>query len=291
MPHGLLVLDKPEGMPSRAALDRAQRWFARRTRMGHAGTLDPLATGVLVLCLGSATRLVEHVQRMAKTYHSIFRLGARSDTDDADGAVTVVPEAEDPGADRIAEVLRSFVGTVEQVPPAYSAIKVEGRRAYDIVRGGKEVSLRARPVCIHGIDVLRYQYPEVEVEVRCGKGTYIRAIARDAGEKLGCGAFVQTLRRTCIGPFTIEKAVSLQADAATARAALLPPVLAVSDLPRLVLAQPDRERLRNGQAVILPGVVPACQAEVAVLDEMGSLAAVAEVDAGGRLLRPGKVFV
>jgi tRNA pseudouridine55 synthase len=289
-PHGLLVLDKPGGMTSRAALDRAQRWFGRRTRIGHAGTLDPLATGVLVLCLGSATRLVEHVQRMGKTYRSTFRLGTRSDTDDADGCVTPVPGAEDPGPERVTDLLRTFVGTIEQVPPAYSAAKVTGRRAYDLARSGAEVSLRPRPVSVSGIDVLRYQYPELEVEVRCGKGTYIRSIARDAGEKLGCGAFVQALRRTRIGPFAVEQAVQLDADAATARAALLPLALAVTDLPQVVLPRRERERLRNGQAVPLSGPVPAGQTDVAVLDEAGNLAAVAEVDLERGLLRPGKVF-
>jgi tRNA pseudouridine55 synthase len=141
---GLLVLDKPGGITSRAAVDRALRWFPRRTRMGHTGTLDPLATGVLVLCLGNATRLVEYVQRMGKTYRSIFRLGARSDTDDADGAVADVAAAVDPGRPAVLDALVGFLGAVAQTPPAYSAAKVTGRRAYDLARRGEEVSLESR---------------------------------------------------------------------------------------------------------------------------------------------------
>src|SRR5438270_252365 len=169
-PDGLLVLDKPGGMTSRAALDRAARWFPRGTRVGHTGTLDPLATGVLVLCLGSATRLAEYVQRMGKTYRTGILLGARSDTDDADGTVVPVAGARAPSAAAVAACLAAFVGEVEQVPPAYSAAKVTGRRAYDLARRGQQVALQARRVAIHGIDLLGFDYPRLELAVRCGRG-------------------------------------------------------------------------------------------------------------------------
>src|SRR5262245_17587642 len=191
--NGLLVLDKPAGLTSRDAVDRAQRWLPRGVKVGHAGTLDPLATGVLVLCLGSATRLVEYVQRMGKTYRSVFRLGGTSDSDDADGAITPVEGAKDPGRDAVAAALAAFVGQLTQVPPAYSAAKVAGRRSYDLARGGESVDLKPRTVEVYGIDLLRYAWPEAEVEVRCGKGTYIRSLARDLGRQLGCGGYVQTL--------------------------------------------------------------------------------------------------
>jgi tRNA pseudouridine55 synthase len=285
---GLLVIDKPAGITSRAAVDRALRWFPRRTRMGHTGTLDPLATGVLVLCLGGATRLTEYVQRMGKTYRSTFVLGARSDTDDADGTVTPVAGATPPGGGAVVESLGSFVGTIEQVPPAYSAAKVTGRRAYDLARGGQEVTLQPRPVEVYGIDVLRYEYPLLEVEVRCGKGTYVRSLARDLGERLGCGAFVHVLRRTCVGPFRADDAVSLDADAATAQGKVLPMTLAVADLPRVCLSQADAAKLRRGMTVPLPG--PAEAGEVAVFTGE-ELVAVATVDAERRTLRPAKVIV
>jgi tRNA pseudouridine55 synthase len=289
-PNGLVVVDKPGGITSRKVVDLAHRWFGRKTRIGHAGTLDPLATGVLVLCLGQATRLVEYVQRMEKTYRSIFRLGARSDTDDADGTITRTPGAVAPELTAVNDALAGFVGMIEQTPPAYSAAKVTGQRAYDLAREGVEVNLAPRPVHVYAIDVLRYEYPELEVEVRCGKGTYIRSLARDLGDRLGCGAHVKTLRRTRIGPFTADQAVRMDADAATAREHVLPASLAVAGIPSLVLPEGERLRLFNGQVIELPPEICLEEGEVAVFDEAGTLAAVAVVDWGRRVLRPGKVF-
>jgi tRNA pseudouridine55 synthase len=287
---GLLVLDKPGGITSREALDRALRWFPRRTRVGHAGTLDPLATGVLVLCLGGATRLVEYVQAMGKTYKSLFRLGATSDSDDADGTVTPVPGAADPGPGAVAAALAGLVGTIEQVPPAYSAAKVAGRRAHALARRGEDVTLRARPVQVHAIDVLRYAYPDLEVEVRCGKGTYVRSLARDLGRALGCGAFVQTLRRTRVGPFTAEAAARLDMPPEEARLGLLPLEAAVAELPRAVLPPREVGRLRSGQAVALPPALAGRRGEVGVFDGSGSLVAIAITEGASRLLRPAKVL-
>src|SRR5436305_291397 len=176
---GLLVIDKPGGVTSRDAVNRVQRWFPRRTKIGHTGTLDPLATGVLVLCIGSATRLTEYVQRMGKTYLTQLLLGATSDTNDADGTLTPVAGVSAPDAATVAVAVAGFVGVIQQVPPAYSAAKVTGRRAYDLARGGEEVTLAPRPVRIDGIDILSYAFPRLELEVRCGKGTYIRSLARD----------------------------------------------------------------------------------------------------------------
>jgi tRNA pseudouridine55 synthase len=288
--HGLLVLDKPGGMTSRDVVDRAARWFPRRTRLGHTGTLDPLATGVLVLCVGAATRLTEYVQQMAKTYRTTLRLGARSDTDDAEGVVTPVAVDRQPERAALAACLRDFVGEIDQVPPAYSAAKVTGRRAYDLARQGEEVSLGPRRVRIDGIDVLRYDYPHLELEVRCGKGTYIRSLGRDLGERLGCGGLVEVLRRTRVGAFTAEGALTPEADADTARARLLPVAAAVAELPRLTVGAAPAGRLRHGNAVLLAGPLPEAD-EVAVFDEAGGLLAVARVEAGRRLLRPLKVLV
>jgi tRNA pseudouridine55 synthase len=263
--------------------------------MGHTGTLDPLATGLLVLCLGRATRLVEYVQRMAKTYRTGLRLGARSDTDDADGTVTPVAEATAPDAAAVAACLAGFVGTRDQVPPAFSAAKVTGRRAYDLARSGQEVTLQARPVTIYSIVVLGYAYPHLELEVRCGKGTYIRALARDLGERLGCGALVATLRRTRVGPFAVEDAVALEADPETARARLLPAETALSELPRFSLPAPVVIRLCQGQTIQLAGrdrPVPEVEhgTEVVVLDAGGRAVAVAVYDARRKVLRPEKVL-
>ena len=151
---------------------------------------------------------------MGKTYRAGLRLGARSDTDDADGAVTPVESAAPPDAPPSPRNLAGFVGAIDQTPPAYSAAKVAGRRAYDLARQGQEVDLRPRKVHVYGIDVLKYEYPWLKVEIRCGKGTYVRSLARDLGERLGCGALVQTLRRTRVGLFVVEDAVPSDADAA-----------------------------------------------------------------------------
>jgi tRNA pseudouridine55 synthase len=290
--HGLLVLDKPGGLTSRAAVDRVQRWFGRSTRIGHTGTLDPLATGVLVLCLGNATRLTEYVQDMAKTYRSCLLLGATSDTDDADGTITPRPGATLPDRNAVLMALQEFVGQIEQVPPAYSAARVSGRRAYDLARRGEDVSLAPRRVRIHGIDVLAYDYPRLEIEVRCGKGTYIRSLARDLGERLGCGALVQTLRRTRVGPFTAAEAVTLEATAETARARVLPLASALSELPRLSLDAALINSLRHGQPVSvarLPQTLPADR--LAIFDTAGNLVGVALVDRPRGLLRPEKILL
>ncbi len=292
---GLLVFDKPGGMTSRAAVDRALAWLPRGTRVGHTGTLDPLATGVLVLTVGQATRLTEYVQRMAKTYLSTFLLDARSDTDDADGMVEpVAVEGPPPEGGQIEAALRGFVGDIEQVPPAYSAAKVTGRRAYDLARRGEEVALAPRRVRVYGIDVLAYEFPRVWVRVRCGKGTYVRSLARDFGLRLGRGAIVEALRRTQVGPFTEAAALPLDAGADTVRARLLPLAAAVAELPQVTLGPRELARLCQGQSVPVPGTALAPgssgePSEVAVLDAGRRLRAVAALDRGGRALRPTKV--
>jgi tRNA pseudouridine55 synthase len=290
-----LVLDKPGGMTSRAAVDRALRWFPRGTRLGHTGTLDPLATGVLVLCVGSATRLTEYVQDMAKTYRAGVLLGATSDTDDADGTVTPVAVDRPPDRTAVEAGLGGLVGDIEQVPPAFSAAKVTGRRAYDLARRGDEVALQPRRVRVYGIDVLAYDYPRLELEVRCGKGTYIRSLARDLGQRLGCGALVQTLRRTRVGPFDAADAVPLEADAALARAKLLPPARAVSEWHhRLQLPGEALAWLRQGQEVAVSPVGPRTPgdpaSEVAVFDLQGNLVAIAILGPDRDTLRPTKVL-
>jgi tRNA pseudouridine55 synthase len=293
--HGLLVLDKPGGLTSRAAVDRALRWFPRGTRLGHTGTLDPLATGVLVLCVGTATRLAEYVQQMSKTYRTVLRLGARSDTDDADGTVTPVPGAFAPARATLEQVVGELVGDIDQVPPAYSAIKVTGQRAYDRARRGEEMALEPRRVRVHGIKVCGYEYPRLELEIHCGKGTYIRSLARDLGERLGCGALVEVLRRTRVGPFVPEQATPLDADAATARQRLLPLAAAVEGLTKITLGERAITLLRQGGALLLndPSLGPnrfTHDGEVAVFDAEGRLALIVRVDLGTCVIKPSKVL-
>jgi tRNA pseudouridine55 synthase len=293
--HGLLVLDKPAGMTSRDAVNRAQRWFPRGTKVGHTGTLDPLATGVLVVCVGAATRLAEYVQRMEKVYHARVHLGARSDTDDADGTITPVDLVRPLDRAAVERALQGFVGEIEQVPPAYSAAKVTGKRAYDLARRGEDVSLQARPVRIHAIDLLTYDYPLLELTVRCGKGTYIRSLARDLGERLGCGGYIETLRRERVGCFVSADAIPLETEAGQARACLRPLADALCELPSLVLSAHDLARLRQGQTIQLLGSLPVAGdstdlVETAVFDSEGAVTAVAAVDPRNRLVRPERVF-
>jgi tRNA pseudouridine55 synthase len=286
---GLLVVDKPARITSRDAVDRAAQWFPRRTRLGHTGTLDPLATGVLVLCVGAATRLTEYIQRMPKTYQAGLLLGARSDTDDADGDVQIVNVDNPPSTAQITEALRGFVGKTVQVPPVYSAAKTTGRRAYALARRGEEVNLQPREVQIYRIDVHHFDYPHLQTEVRCGKGTYVRSLARDLGRVLGCGAIVEKLRRTSVGPFTVSTAVDLDADATEARSRLLPLRAAVAELPSISLTLDEIAHLRQGKAVPRPGLALGKGLEIAVLDRDGNLAAIARVQDGG-LLQPARVL-
>lgn len=287
--HGLLVLDKPGGMTSRDVVDRVQRWFPRGARIGHTGTLDPLATGVLVLCLGAATRLTEYVQDMDKVYRAGLRLGARSDTDDADGAVTPVEGVTPPRLTDVSQTLQAFVGVIDQVPPVFSAAKVTGKRAYDLARRGAQVTLQPRPVHVYGIQTLTYEYPRLELEVHCGKGTYIRSLARDLGDRLGCGALVEVLRRTRVGLFRAEDAVSLDADAAAARATVLPMRAAIAQLPQITVDIADVARLRHGQLVFRKAdVVP--NGEAAAFDSQGCLIGIVSGDQEQGCLRPVKML-
>lgn len=220
--NGILVIDKPAGPTSRDIVNRAQQWFPRKTKIGHTGTLDPLATGVLVLCIGEATKLAERVQAMPKQYETRIRLGATSSTDDAEGAIGETPDLVVPKLETIRELLPAFLGIVAQMPPQVSALKIQGQRAYDLVRKGQSVELLARPVRIDAIEVRAYAWPWLDLVVDCGKGTYIRSIARDLGQQLGVGGLVQTLRRMRVGPFHVEAGISPDIDFTAARAALLP---------------------------------------------------------------------
>jgi tRNA pseudouridine55 synthase len=286
--HGILVIDKPVGVTSRDAVDRALRWFPCGTKTGHTGTLDPLASGVLVLCLGHATRLAEFVQAMPKEYLSEFTLGARSETDDAEGPITAVSDIVQPDRSAVEAVLKEFVGTIEQTPPAYSAARIGGRRAYALARRGQSADLAPRQVRIDQITLLDYDYPRLQLQVRCGKGTYIRSLARDLGERVGCGAFVSELRRCRVGAFNENDAVPLTADAEVARANVRPLASAVAMIPVVTATVDDIARLRHGQRI--RSSMPSTSEFVAVCDTSGALVAVARPIDGGKELQPDRVI-
>jgi tRNA pseudouridine55 synthase len=287
--NGLLVIDKPVRMTSRDALNRAWRWLPRGTRIGHTGTLDPLATGVLVMCVGAATRLAEYIQRMEKVYRAGLRLGERSTTDDGEGTLVAQPVTVPPSKDDVTAALGEFLGTINQVPPDHSAAKIAGRRAYALARQGREVSLAPRPVMIYAISLLDYDYPRLDLEVRCGKGTYIRSLARDLGERLGCGAYLESLRRTRVGYFQAHDALGLDADRDAALNRLLPLTEAVRDLRMLVLAEDQVARLRTGQGVpLVPGLEEG--EDIAIVSPAGTLLAVGRAALAQGLILPTRVF-
>jgi tRNA pseudouridine55 synthase len=290
---GVLVIDKRRGMTSRGVVNRVQAQLPRRTRIGHTGTLDPLATGVLVLCVGSATRLAEYVQEMSKTYRAALTLGLRSDTEDADGQVTLVEGATAPDAATVHAALQSFVGAIDQVPPAFSAAKLDGRRAYDLARRGQTVTLESRLVRIYRIAVVAYVYPRLEIEVHCGRGTYIRSLARDLGEQLGSGAIIQELRRTQVGVFKVEDAVDLDASAEKIRQSLRPIADAVAELPRALVAPGMVAELSQGRGIApaATSVDPAAHQRCAAFAGDGRLVALLTWDQDQRKWLPHKVMV
>lgn len=273
---GLLNIAKPAGLTSRQVVDRVQR-LVRPAKAGHAGTLDPLATGVLVVCIGQATRLIEYVQQMPKTYVGEFLLGRTSDTEDATGAVVELVDPPMPTLADIEAVIPKFLGTIQQRPPAYSALKVEGRRAYDLARAGEEFELAARPIDIFGIEILSYDYPRLTLRIRCGSGTYIRSLGRDLAEAVGTGAVMSALERTAIGCF--ESAQGVDADSLTRDNLgdyLRPPSLAVSALPRMVVSGEERKLLSNGRAIVrtdFAATTVELPSEVAAFDDAGNLTA------------------
>jgi tRNA pseudouridine55 synthase len=224
-PTGLLIIDKPEGITSMGVCRKVRGKLVaggapKRVKVGHGGTLDPLATGVLVVLVGKATRLCDRIMVGEKRYLADVDLSQSSTTDDREGERTPAQVASPPTRDAVAAACARFVGTIMQRPPAYSAIKVEGKRAYRLARGGEPPKLEPRPVLIHTINLVAYEWPIATIDVRCGKGTYIRSLARDLGELLTGAGMLLTLRRTEVGEFAIDRAMK------------------VSDLPK-VLSQAD----------------------------------------------------
>jgi tRNA pseudouridine55 synthase len=269
---GLLNINKPKGLTSRDVVNRVQR-IVRGVKVGHAGTLDPLATGVLVVGMGPATRLVEYVQRMRKRYLGTFLLGRTSDTEDVEGDVVVLDTPPRPTREQIEAVLPDFVGEISQLPPAFSALKVQGRRAYDLARRGEQVKLEPRSVAVHDVQLRRYDYPQLCLEIECGSGTYIRSLGRDLAEQLGTSAVMAALERTAIGDFRIERASTLdQINAETISQHLLPPRLAVAELPSVGLNDEEIRRIGNGMTVDNRWRVGG--PEVAALDGQGRLLAI-----------------
>lgn len=293
-PSGFLVVDKPAGWTSHDVVDAARRWLGTR-RVGHLGTLDPLATGVLPLAVGDATKLVPFVEGGRKRYQAQITLGAATDTLDADGRVVRRFDGPLPDEAAVRAALATFAGEIEQVPPMFSALKRDGVPLHRIARRGGEVERAPRPVTIFAISLAAYAPPEVEIELECSAGTYVRVLASDLGERLGCLGHVRRLRRTASGPFDeaqAHDAAALDRAAAAGRVSgLLLPPLAVLGLPQVVLGDADARRIGHGGDVRLALAVLAAAAgdRVVAVDAAGALLAIAEVGAD-RTLRPLRVL-
>ena len=207
---GIINLDKPPGVSSARAVAAVKRLLPRGTKIGHAGTLDPFATGVLLLLVGRATKACERLMDEPKQYEATVKLGATTETDDPESPEIVTPGASSPAPARVHAAINGFVGDILQRPPAYSAMKVGGQRSYDLARQGNLVRHEARPVRVYGIELLQYEWPTLSLRVDCGRGTYVRSIARDLGEALGVGGYLTQLRRTRVGPFHEKDAVNAE---------------------------------------------------------------------------------
>ena len=273
---GLLNLNKPQGWSSRKVVDVVVR-AVKPAKAGHAGTLDPMATGVLVVCVGRATRLIGFVQEQPKSYSATFRLGQRSNTDDVTGEISDVSVDKEPTQTEIETALQAFVGSIEQIPPQFSAVHVDGQRAYKLARKGESVELQPRMVEVYRAALTRYEYPEIDLDIDCGSGTYIRSIGRDLGEVLGCGAVMSALVRTAIGEFRLEDTVDpLTVTSDNIADHLLPASQAVQDLPGYTCTDADIESLRHGRRIAL-GIPGYRDAElIAVFTPDGELAALGE---------------
>jgi len=291
--NGWLILDKPVGMTSTQAVSLAKRLYNAK-KAGHAGTLDPLASGLLPIAFGEATKTVPYVMDGEKAYRFTVRWGIETNSDDADGEPIATSERR-PQADEILAILPNFLGVVMQVPPKFSALKIGGERAYDLARDGEEVHLEARPVEIHALRMVERDEETATFEAECGKGTYVRALARDFGRMLECRGHVIALRRTQVGGFDEEDAVAVpELEAAAENPAgleelLLPIETALGDLPEVQVVQSDAARLLNGQPVLLRGRDAPLQAGAVYVSHKGRPVAIAEIEQGS--LQPRRAFV
>lgn len=292
---GVLVVDKPVGMTSHDVVQAIRNGTGLR-RAGHTGTLDPRASGVLVILVGPAVRLSEYVSASDKRYQAIIRLGSATDTFDSEGKFTRSDTPVDVTEAQFEEVLQTFVGEIEQTPPPYSAVKVQGRKAYEMARQGEEVELAPRIIQVHHLEVLEWAPPEVVVDVHCSSGTYVRSLANDLGEKLGCGAYLVGLRRTKSGRFSLRDATPLRRLQESFTAGnwyqyLIPAAEALGDWPAIELSPDEVEAVRHGHRVKVKGETT--ETKVRGVSTQGELVALMELIAledGSAEWQPKKVF-
>ena len=287
--HGWVILDKPVGMTSTHAVSLVKRAYAAK-KAGHAGTLDPLASGLLPIALGEATKTVPFVMDGRKAYQFKVAWGSQTDTDDTEGRVIATSDAR-PEERAILALLPRFTGSILQTPPKYSAIKIAGERAYDLARDGEKVELQARPVEIDALRIVAHEGATTVFEAECGKGTYVRAIARDFGLALGCLGHVAHLRRTRVGPFAEADSIGVEAlrdDPEAAQGALRPVATALSLIPEVVIHRDAAMRLKRGQSILLRGREAFAEGERIFTTSGGVLIATGAVENGEFV--PHRVF-
>ncbi|MDT8897824.1 tRNA pseudouridine(55) synthase TruB [Thermanaerothrix sp. 4228-RoL] len=287
---GVLVVDKPVGLTSHDVVQIIRKGTNIR-RAGHTGTLDPRASGVLVVLIGPAVRLSEYVSASDKRYQAVIRLGEATDTYDSEGRV-VSTSPVNITEEQFVEALQQFVGEIEQVPPPYSAVKVQGRRAYEMAREGEEVDLQPRKIKVYSLELLEWAPPEAVIDIHCSSGTYIRSLANDLGRVLGCGAHLVGLRRTRSGRFTLRDAVPLRKlreafENGTWYQYLIPAAEALADWPAVELDHEQVELIRHGHRI--PGQ-PGIGKMVRAINEQGELVALLEYDENTNEWQPKKVF-
>ncbi len=289
---GVLVIDKPIGLTSHDVVQIIRRGTGIR-RAGHTGTLDPRASGVLVVLIGPAVRLSEYVSASDKRYQATIRLGSSTDTYDAEGVVTKsTVSVEDITEEHFNEVLQEFVGEIEQVPPPFSAVKVKGKKAYEMAREGEEIDLTPRKIHVYSLEVLEWALPEVVIDVYCSSGTYVRSLANDLGNRLGCGAHLVGLRRTKSGRFTLRDAVPLRRLQESFNAGdwyryLIPAAEALADWPMVELNADEVELVRHGHRVPAESGASGWARGVS---QQGDLVALLECDVETAEWQPRKVF-
>lgn len=288
---GVLVVDKPVGLTSHEVVQIIRRGTNIR-RAGHTGTLDPRASGVLIVLIGPAVRLSEYVSASDKRYQAIIRLGATTDTFDSDGRFTSKDQDVEISEEQFASALKTFVGEIVQTPPPYSAVKVHGRPAYDMAREGEPVELEPRKIQVYSLELLEWAPPEAVIDVYCSSGTYVRSLANDLGEKLGCGAYLTGLRRTKSGRFTLRDAVPLRKlreafDDGNWYQFVIPAAEALSDWPAVELNNDQVEAVRHGHRV---PANPEDKGMARGISEAGELIALLEFDPATQEWQPRKVF-
>ena len=293
-PFGLLNINKPSGWTSRDVVNCVVASLKpSRIKVGHAGTLDPMAEGVLVLCVGAATRLIQYVQQQVKVYQATFLLGTRSDTNDITGTLAETVDFEPISQSQIESLLPEFTGSIEQIPPRYSAVHIDGKRAYELARSGEEFEIKARTVHVERIEILSYNDQALTLEIECGSGTYIRSIGRDLGERLGCGAVMSTLTRTRIGVFPLAESISAERfKQGFDENLVLPPLLAVHYLPQILCSEEEQQLLVKGRKIVHPVNLDIKQGTpVVMLNEAQELIAIADYAHTRSEFQPRSVFL